>query len=38
MDELEERQEYLDKIMESGGNKDIEKRIKNEIVERIGEL
>jgi hypothetical protein len=38
VDEIEERQEYLDKIMECGGNKEIEGRIKNEIVERIGEL
>lgn len=39
VDEIEERQEYLDRINESvGSNKEIENRIKGEIVERIGEL
>lgn len=38
VDEIEERQEYLEKIVECGGNKEIETRTKNEIVQRIGEL
>lgn len=38
VDEIEERQEYLEHIMAAGGKKDIEARTKNEIVERIGEL
>ena len=38
VDEIEERQEYLDTLQEGVGKKDIEARIKNEIVSRIGEL
>ncbi len=38
IEEIEDRQEYLEKVIEAGGNKEIEKRIKNEIVERIAEL
>jgi len=38
VDEIEERQEYLDQVMAMGGKKDFEKRLKNEIVERIAEL
>ena len=38
VDEIEERQEYLEKVMECGGKKEIEARVKNEIIERIGEL
>lgn len=41
VEEIEERQEYLDKIQEVGAgasSKEIEGRIKAEIVERIGEL
>ncbi len=36
--EIEDRQEYLEKVQQCGGNKEIETRTKNEIVERIGEL
>jgi predicted secreted protein len=38
VDEIEERQEYLEAIQKAGGNKEVETRTKNEIVERIGEL
>ena len=38
VDEIEERQEYLEHIVAAGGNKEIEQRTKNEIIERIGEL
>lgn len=38
IEEIEDRQEYLEKVIEMGGNKEIEKRIKNEIVERVAEL
>ena len=38
VEEIEERQEYLDKVIEVGGRKDIEQRLKNEIVERVAEL
>ena len=36
--EIEDRQEYLEAIQKAGGNKELETRTKNEIVERIGEL
>lgn len=38
VEEIEERQEYLEKVEEIGGNRDVERRVKAEIVERIGEL
>lgn len=38
VEEIEERQEHLDKVVEMGGNKEIESRIKNEIVSRVAEL
>ena len=38
IDEIEERQLHLDKVMEMGGNKEIAGRLKNEIVERVAEL
>ena len=39
VEEIEERQEYLENILKIGGKtKDVEERLKNEIVERIGEL
>ena len=39
VEEIEERQNYLEKIQGIGGKtKDIEERLKNEIVDRIAEL
>ena len=38
VEEIEERQQYLDEVIAIGGRKDIEQRVKNEIVERIAEL
>ena len=38
VEEIEERQDYLEQVMAMGGKKDVEKRLKNEIVERIAEL
>ena len=38
VEEIEERQEYLESVMECGGNKEVEARVKGEIVARIGEL
>jgi transcription antitermination factor NusA-like protein len=38
VEEIEERQMYLEKVTDCGGNKEIEARVKNEIVGRIGEL
>eukprot|EP00347_Sterkiella_histriomuscorum_P010966 403374256 len=38
IEEIEERQEYLEEVMKMGGRKDIEARTKNEIVDRIAEL
>lgn len=38
IEEIEERQEYLEQVIEMGGRKDIEQRTKNEIVDRIAEL
>ena len=38
IEEIEERQEHLDSVVQMGGNKEIELRIKNEIVNRVAEL
>ena len=38
VDEIEDRQVYLDQIQKIGGQKEVEKRMKSEIVERIAEL
>ena len=38
IEEIEERQEHLDSIIQAGGNSEIEKRLKHEIVERVAEL
>ena len=38
VEEIEERQEYLDKVIAMNGKKDIIQRVKNEIVERVAEL
>ena len=38
VEEIEERQKYLADLSKMGNSKDIEKRVKNEIVERIADL
>jgi len=36
--EIEERQEHLERVQNLGGNQELIKNIKNEIVDRVGEL
>lgn len=38
IEEIEERQQHLEQVIGMGGNKDIEKRLKHEIVSRVAEL
>ena len=36
--EIEERQQFLEEMTKNGTNKEVESRMKKEIVDRIGEL
>ena len=38
VEEIEERQAHLEEVVRLGGNKEIESRLKGEIVSRVGEL